>query len=341
MELLPLKTLWKSGAPSAADYVRFLRSILENVPVQTGVQAESAEEARFRSELTALSSALNERSSCDEISSAVNAGIESIKAFGAASVKRSSARIEEMNALLRAMTETITFLSESRTSVVHQLNFIERELEQASELEDIRLLRPKMLSCLEMVRQETSRLQNESATHSEVVRSQLGASPNSTQAPRRVGSLDPVTGLPGRQVAERVLNDKVGEGKNCVLALFLASRLSATNRIHGKDAGDEVLLHVAQHLAIAVRPPAMLCRWSGPAFVAFVEAGSQSVQTTRTWKELAARPFEKTLELGRRSILLPIKLTLLIKEVTPTTSTAALFEELERFITQQTGEKWA
>ena len=339
MELLPLKNLWKSGQPTPADYVRLLRSVLENIPDPL-IDSEPSDQIRSQSQLNALARSLNERSSCEEMDNAVNAGVGSLKNFDSAWTKR-TAHLGELNSLMRAMTETITFLSESRTSVVHHLNFIERQLEQAAELEDIRLLRPKMLSCLELVRQETARLQNEAATHSEVVRSQLGAAPNFTEPPRRVGSLDPVTGLPGRQVAERLLADKLIEGKRCVAALFLANRLAATNRHYGRNAGDEVLLHVAQHLANQIRPPAMLCRWTGPAFLAFIEADAQSGQITKGWTELASKPFEKTIEIGRRSVLLPISLTILLKQVTPSAAPAALFQEFERFVTEQTGEAWS
>ncbi len=340
VELLPLKNLWKPGSPTPADYVRFLRSLLENIPTQV-VDAEPEEHVQFQKELASLATALTERSSCDDINSVVSAGLGSLKNFNAISAKRSSAHVGELNSVMRAMTETITFLSESRTSVVHHLNFIERELEQASELEDIRLLRPKMLSCLEMVRQETARIQNESAAHSEVVRSQLGASPSFSHQPRKVGSLDPVTGLPGRQVAERVLTDKINEGKKCIAALFLANRLAATNRHYGRNAGDEVLLHVAQHLATNIRPPAMLCRWVGPAFLVFTEVDAQFAQVSRSWHELAAKPCEKTIEIGRRSVMLPVTLSILTKQIGPGTSPATLFQDLERFVTEQTGESWS
>jgi diguanylate cyclase (GGDEF)-like protein len=320
--------------PSAADYVRSLRMMLEGIAQQEG-ELKAPEQTLFRDEILAFANELKTETPAKELTILIDGAIESFRKYSGSAAARISAHLNELKATMRALTETVTFLAESRSSVVHQLTFIERQLEQASELEDIRLLRPKLAACLEMVREETARLQNESAANSELVRSGLGVAPQHTESPRRVGSLDPVTGLPGRQVAQRLIEDKVNAGKESVVALFIPDRLEAINRHHGRNAGDEVLLRLAQHLSKSIQPPATLCRWSGPAFLALVEAQDKSAAVSRSWNSVAAKAIELTLQLDRRSVMVSVSLSCVTKTVTGSTSVAAICDDFDKAIGQR------
>ncbi len=265
--MLNLKNLWSPDLPSASDYVRSLRSLLEGLTFQPE-ELHSPELPAFREEVLALSARLTPDIPAKELESTIASALESFRKYSMGSAIRVSGHLNELKLTMRALTQTVTFLSESRSTVVHQLTFIERQLEQASELEDIRLLRPKLMQCLELVREETGRLQSESAVNSELVRSKLGAAPQTVEPPRRIGTLDPVTGLPARQVAQRLIEDKISSGKEFLVGLFIPSRLELVNRHHGRAAGDELLLQIAQHLTKNIPAPNTLCRWSGPAFLA-------------------------------------------------------------------------
>lgn len=308
--------------------------LLEGIAQQEG-ELKAPEGALFREEILALAGSLKVETSPKELADLIDGAVESLRKFAGASAARVSAHLNELKATMRALTETVTFLAESRSSVVHQLTFIERQLEQASELEDIRLLRPKLAACLELVREETARLQNESAANSELVRSGLGIAPQHSETPRRVGSLDPVTGLPGRQVGQRLIEDKVNAGKESVVALFIPDRLEAINRHHGRNAGDEVLLQLAQHLAKSIHPPATLCRWSGPAFLALVEAPQKSAEVSRSWRSITAKTIEFTLQLDRRSVMVSVSLSCITKTVTDATNVAAICDEFDKAIGQR------
>lgn len=320
--------------PSASDYVRSLRSLLEGISLQEE-ELKPAESALFREEVLAIASSLTPDTPARELATLIDSAIQSLRKFSGSSAARVTAHLTELKATMRALTETVTFLAESRSSVVHQLTFIERQLEQATELEDIRLLRPKLATCLELVREETARLQNESAANSELVRSGLGVAPQHSESPRRVGSLDSVTGLPGRQVGQRLIEDKIAAGKECVVALFIPDRLEAINRHHGRNAGDEVLLQLAQHLAKSIHPPATLCRWSGPAFLALVEAPQRSAEVIRSWKSITARTIELTLQLDRRSVMVSVSLMCMAKATNQSTDASLLFQELDKAVGQR------
>jgi diguanylate cyclase (GGDEF)-like protein len=81
---------------------------------------------------------------------------------------------------------------------------------------------------------------------------------------------DPLTGLPNRRRFERELERIVGQaGRHGTPAALLAidlKRLDAVNELHGRLAGDMVLIHVANLLAGLIRSTDLLARIGGGCF---------------------------------------------------------------------------
>ncbi len=303
-----------------SDYLRLLHSTLEALAGQVD-EADS----HLKSKVTALARGIDERSTPAEIQTAIAAALELVRGSHVACSKQAADQIVELRSILRSMTGTITFLSESRTTAVQQLNYIGRQLEEATEIEDVRLLRSRLTKCLGLVREETARLNSESADR--------GETPS-----RRLGSLDSVTGLPGRAIGEQLLGEKIMTGRNCSLALFVPERLASVKRRHGSSAEDQVLVQVAQHLSKQIPVSVSLCRWTGPAFFAFAEAQTGSGDPERVWKQLAERQIEQTIELDRRTVLVRITLTSMVRQVTLGMPLIPLFQELDQFVTASTRE---
>ena len=65
------------------------------------------------------------------------------------------AHVSELQAMLAMMTDTITFLSDSSKTGIEQLHTVERNLQKASSIGDIRVLRGRLDDCLTLVRTET------------------------------------------------------------------------------------------------------------------------------------------------------------------------------------------
>ncbi|MDQ2776862.1 MAG: GGDEF domain-containing protein [Acidobacteriota bacterium] len=309
-----------AGHPTQSDYLRLLHSALEGL---AGHVDES--DSHLKSKISALARGIDERSTSVEIQAALTAALEFIHGSHLTCSKRAADQIVELRSIMRSMTETVTFLSESRTTAVQQLNYIERQLEQATEIEDVRFLRSRLSKCLELVRKETARLNSESTIHAET-------------PSRRLGSLDRVTGLPGREIGERLLSEKITAGRDCSLALFVPERLASVKKRHGSNAEDEVLVHVAQHLARQIPASVSLCRWTGPAFFAFAEAQTGSADPERVWKQLVGRHIEQTIELDRRTVLVRITLASVVKRVSPGMPLIPLFQELDEFVVASTRE---
>lgn len=334
-----LKVLLRSGGPGVAEYIRLLHQAI-NDAIPSGPDGD-VHVIRLRTGLAAITSRISEQASIDDIANAVDAATELLRKHHATVLQRGAQQLAELKAVMRTMTDTITFLSESRSTVVHQLTFVERQLEEATELEDIRLLRPRIAECLELVRQENARLQAESAAHTEAVRQKMGLSvsvPGEKSAVRKVGTLDIATGLPNRDAAERLIGEKASNGRRCSIALFVPERLGFVVRRHGREAEDEVLLHVAQHVTRLLPAGAHLYRWSGPSLLAVKPSSGAPEHEHQVWTQIASKPYEKTIGNERRSALLRITLACLVTHADIETPLAGLFEEMDQFVMQSTKE---
>jgi len=86
MASLTLNTFANQGAPSPADYVHFLRFLLDGI-CQHVIPGDSGDLKKFRSEISNLSVSLSERSSKQEISSLLQSGMKSLASYNMRTAK--------------------------------------------------------------------------------------------------------------------------------------------------------------------------------------------------------------------------------------------------------------
>src|SRR5256885_11525562 len=86
MGLLTTDTLANQGAPGPADYVHFLRFLLDGVS-QHVIPGDGRDLKQFRSEISTLSGSLSERSSSSEISSLLHSGLRSLATYNTRTAK--------------------------------------------------------------------------------------------------------------------------------------------------------------------------------------------------------------------------------------------------------------
>jgi GGDEF domain-containing protein len=332
-----LKGFLRNGKPTPADLTRWLHTTLAGIARCT-VDGREEDLAGFRTNMLALASNINEHASGADVESTVADALTLSQEYNERALNFHSLHTSELKAVMRTLTETITYLSESRTRSVHQLNFMERELEQASQIDDIRLLRGRLVSCLDIVREETVRLQSESAARSTEVRQQIDRAVKIADPPLRFGSTDSVTGLPARRAAEKTIGDAIAGGGDHAVSVFVVHRLSATNAKYGRAVGDEVMLRVANHFAQHLSSAAFLFRWSGPALVALMPANINAEEIKRSWSKAAGVKQEISLEANQRSVFIVVETTMSFELITKKTTPEDLFHRLDKFVADQGGD---
>jgi len=322
----------RAGKTSTTDLVRSLHTTLEGIAHHT-VDGRESELASFRERILDLARQIDEQGSPAEVDSTIASALDLLRDYNERAMKNNDLRNVELKSMMRTMTDTITFLSESRTRSVHQLQFMERELGQASQIDDIRMLRARMVKCLDVIRDETVRLQMESQTRSEEVRQQIHHATRIREPPPRFGSMDSVTGLPGRKAAESAIGEAL-QGVPHAVCAFVVTRLSAINAKYGRAVGDEVMLNVANHFAQHLSSATHLYRWSGPALVALIQVENDAEEIKRAWSKAAAVKQEISLESNQRSVFVMVETTMSFQLVQKSSLPEDLFFQLDKFVAE-------
>jgi GGDEF domain-containing protein len=336
MDLVSIKKFLRPGKPRPEDYIRFLQLLLQGISLHA-VEADEKDLFRFRHEISEISERLSDQSSADDILVAVGTVIRAMSENSRTTARHTHAYLRELQTMLAMMTETIAFLSASSKTGVEQLHNVEKNLQKASSIDDIRVLRGKLDDCLTMVRNERNRIREESQTRITALREGVERTASHVRLADITQVTDPATGLPGRGAAEEMIAAKISVGKDFVIALFLVDRLSHVNARLGRKVGDEILLEVAQH--IGQQPVAgSLFRWSGPAFILISDIHPSLSAVQRQMKRIASMRIEKTVETEGRSILLLVTCSFMIQEISARDSLEALGRNFDRFVAAQTGE---
>jgi diguanylate cyclase (GGDEF)-like protein/PAS domain S-box-containing protein len=91
---------------------------------------------------------------------------------------------------------------------------------------------------------------------------------------------DSLTGIYNRNGGEKLISKLMNKGHHFALALIDLNGFKAVNDIYGHDAGDEVLIFVAEQLKDKIRKNDMAIRWGGDEFVLLLQAeDEESVKT--------------------------------------------------------------
>jgi GGDEF domain-containing protein len=220
------------------------------------------------------------------------------------------------------------------------LAVIERKMEQASTLDDIRLLRLRLQDCLTIVREESVRLRSESDARMVASQEKIESisSPEAGLGPGVI-AVDPVTCLENYAAAEKLIFERISEGKACAMALFVAGKLVMVNRRFGRTMGDEVLFMVAQHISKSLPPNSILFRWRGPALAAVVEIQPSFEEVSRKLARIAGAQLEKSIDEGGRIALVPISLLLFTQRIGVNSDTHEVFKAMDQFVVANTMEE--
>jgi GGDEF domain-containing protein len=341
MDLASIKSFLKPGKPASADFIRFMRMLLQGLATQV-IEGDSDELAEFRKETGPLADRLDENSSSEDILLAVTVGLRSLEDYNRRTQKFILAHTVELKTALRTMTETVAVLMQSRTESGEQLTAVERKMEQASAIEDIRELRRKLQDCLVLIKEENTRLKIESKEKIESLQRQVEVALKAADSPSRVGEgVDAVTGLEGHAAAEQLIAKRISDRKPCVIALFVINRLATINRRFGRKVGDEVLVQVAQHLGQLLPGNSVLFRWSGPALAALVEIQPNFDDVNRKLLRIASGQLEKNIEDGERSVFVPIMTLLHVQKVTIVTVAKEVIRQMDHFVAENSGDRQA
>jgi GGDEF domain-containing protein len=286
-------------------------------------------------EVSAISAKLDEHSTSEEIDAAIDFVIRAVDGSNQIASRMSQAHLAELQAMLAMTTETICYLSDSSKTGIEQLQLVERNLQQASSIRDVRLLRGKLDDCLTLVRSESNRLRDQSRTR---IRALQEAVERTSNHVRSVGAVVPDLSPVRRDEVEQLIAAKIAQGKEFVVAIFAIDGLSQIASRYGPEIADDIQLAVVAHLKQAL-DPGTVHRWSGPALAAILELRTTFQAMERQMHELAAVRLEKTIEKDERFVLLPITCSLIVQKVSDADAVEDVIANLDDFVAAHAGAR--
>jgi GGDEF domain-containing protein len=330
MALTTLRKFLTADKPQPPDLLRFLQLLLEGIATHA-VESDATDLKLFRIEMSNFSDTLKEPLTSDQMLMAIRGAIRSLEAYNGRAAKLETANRIELRSVLTMMTDTIAFLGASSKTDVERLQLIEKSIDKASAIDDIRSLRVQLAACLASVRNESVRVREAMQFQIDSLQAAVQRSRDNLKS-AMAEPPDPATGLPGRASAEQSIANKIAEGRDFAIALFLVDRLVAINGRYGRPIGDQILLTVAQHLGQEHAQSSSLFRWSGPAFIQVFPIDANVSSVERLVKKLGSVRLQKDIDTGGGSVMLAITCSWILEIVTPLDSVEMFCRKLDDFV---------
>jgi GGDEF domain-containing protein len=118
--------------------------------------------------------------------------------------------------------------------------------------------------------------------------------------------------------------------------VMVVNRIQPINARFGRAAGDRILARFKKYIEAQLGASDQLFRWAGPAVVVVMERPQTADQVRALVKRMFDTPVQETLELGTRSVLIPISAAWSVMMLTSTPD--ALEKEIDAFIASQGGD---
>jgi len=325
------KYLFGRFAEEQQVFLRTTKLLLQAVGLHA-VNCDEADYEKFRSDINQLAAQL-EDSPYSEALLVTGSAVKALEDYNRRLTRVFRSRQNELQSIVAMLTETISALGANSTRSSSRLQQLEKQLEKASAIEDLRAIKLRLADCLEELR--TERRQNDQATQEHVCRLREGLEKARQELKRSAaapGGTDSLSGLPERGTAEEVMAEGLASGRPLCAVVFVLDRLPAINARFGYAAGDRVMLGFLRHLKQSVARPAEIYRWTGPAFLLLAEASGQLVKFREDMTHIISTRVEETLRVGNRTVLLPVSGSCAVFPLSEAKSLPVLLTKIDNFV---------
>jgi GGDEF domain-containing protein len=209
---------------------------------------------------------------------------------------------EERQAMIAMLTDTVAELSGQTDASVAGLQAIEKQVERASEVDDIRTLRANLGDSLHALREAAAQQRINSAATVERLQGQIAAARARTPE-------DPAPSIPAGADLALIPQASDGPVESLNTSYVAAFRLQRADHIasrFGETVKHGMLTLIATQLKTVLGPADRLLRWKRTSFVMFINsAGAIQEVRTRLAGAVAATS-QQYFEVGRNSAMLSV-----------------------------------
>jgi GGDEF domain-containing protein len=290
-------------------YQRILALLMQGLAMHA-VQGEQAAYDRFRADMDGFANTLAGDTDPAALLVAAGGVIKALEEHGRATTAFVRGQHAELNNMVSMLTQTIIKIGANSKASVDKLCDLEKALVQAHMAEDMQLLKMRLGECLATVHDEAERQKTDSQIAIAKLEQEVNASRERISSVALPKEVDRVTGLPSKREAEKALRSVVAEPEGKFVVIVVVGRIHAINARFGYEVGDRILSRCTQQLQSGFSASDELYRWHGPALLAILSRSGRIDQVRTEIRRFADARLEETVEVGNRSVLIPVCLTI-------------------------------
>lgn len=230
----------------------------------------------------------------------------------------------QMQSMVAMLTETIADISAQSDTSIATLQSIERQIEHASSLDDIRGLKTSLASCLAAVREAS--VQQKTAMQTTVNRLHEQVKKSRPSDPQRE---------PSRRAGSWASTEEIQAEYAIVFKLQRADHIRSR---FGDGAIDQMLALVEAGLKPAQHPADRLMRWKRDSFLMFVSSPESVLTIRQRFGRVVTGIGQGHVEVGKNSALLAVGVDWAIFPQAQYPSLERLFLDVDSFLSQKPWE---
>jgi GGDEF domain-containing protein len=289
---------------------RVISMLLKGIALHA-VEGEKADHERFQIDMDKFEKAMGTEMPVPELLISASAVLRTMEDYKGRHFKFMAKQSTEMQNIVLMLTQTVINIAANDESSLVGLQDIEKAIESARELEDIQLLKRHLRGCLQTVREESLRQKTAGQSTLKTLKKELANSQARIGTILQPSGMDPAAGFPAAGIPERSEAEKAMEGAIAIptgkfLLVAVVDRVHTINARFGNATGDQVIAAYATWLRKGLLAPDNVYQWSGPALIAVLTRAETLEQIRAGIQRRADLKLEKTLEVGMRTVLIPI-----------------------------------
>ena len=235
---------------------------------------------------------------------------------------------EEKQSMVTMLTDTVADLSGQTDASVTRLQAIEKEVAQASELDDIRTLRARLEDSLRSLREAAAHQRSGAAAMVKRLQEQI-------EEARKQASGD--RGPSRSNYSEIDLTPEPSGGpvhpiSTAYVAAFRLQRAEHIATRFGEAVKLQMLSMIGTQLKTLLGPTDRLLRWKGTSFVMFIYSAAALHEIRARISEVIATTGQHYIEVGTKSALLSVGVDWILFPQSDRPSLEAVFTEVDAFL---------
>jgi GGDEF domain-containing protein len=330
--MISLKSYLSRDTEAETAYRRIIGLFLQGISLHA-VEGDKADHERFREDIDKCLSVLSPETPVSELLLVVGGALRAMEDYNQRTSKFVRRQNTELQHMVSMLTQTIITIGASSENSVTKLQSIEKSIESTQAVEDIQILKLRLSECLEAVRDEAERQQKDGRDALQSLKKELESSQELMGSFKIQPDRDAATGLPGKSEADRAIRAAMASPKGKFVVIAVCSRVQAVNARFGYAVGDRILGAFAEHFKKGLSARDLLFRWQGPALMALLDREERLDRVRTEIRQFADARFDKTTEVGQRTVLIPISASWSIFPLAPPLD--AFLKQLESFTAAQ------